>query len=125
MEVLYAAGTVDGVEPVFLPDGHRFLFRVGHGALDAQGTYLSSLDDQSSTRLFNLGVNVAYGAGRILFVRAGTLFAQAFDVEAPTAVRQARVLATTCSRNVGQTSGPSEHLGLERGIAGVSAARRR
>ena len=95
------------VQPIFLPDGRRFLFRVGHGRPEAKGTYLASLDDESSTRLFDVGVNVAYGAQHIFFVRSKTLFARPFDVDAPDAAHEPVALATDVFENLGQTSGPS------------------
>jgi DNA-binding winged helix-turn-helix (wHTH) protein len=95
------------VEPAFLPDGHRLLFRVGYGAAGAQGTYVSSIDNESSTRLVDVGINVAYAAGHFLFVRHGTLFARAFDIDAPPAAGNPVAIAERVFENLGQMSGPS------------------
>lgn len=63
--------------PQFLPDNHRFLFSVlgTHG-----GVYISDLNGAAPRRI----VDAEYAkphvlSNRLLFVRQGTLFAQAFD----------------------------------------------
>lgn len=69
--------------PYFLPDGSRFLYSVrwtmpGEGR--GMGLYLASLDS-STSRLVSQEIigNVALVSGRLLFVRAGRLFAQRVD----------------------------------------------
>jgi eukaryotic-like serine/threonine-protein kinase len=74
--------------PSFLPDGRRFYLRVSADAR-ASGVYAGSLDDppgrQSGKRILATNFGAYYvpssdgGAGRLLFLRDGTLMAQAFD----------------------------------------------
>ena len=76
--------------PTFLPDGRHFVYlRVSPSAPEAGGTYIGTLDAkpeaQSAQRLMPYAVGVTYaaavdsGPGRLLFLREGTLMAQAFD----------------------------------------------
>jgi eukaryotic-like serine/threonine-protein kinase len=72
--------------PSFLPDGRHFLYL---RAPENPGIYLGSLDvkpeQQSSTRILSTSQMAVYaastdpGMGRLLFLREGTLLAQAFD----------------------------------------------
>lgn len=75
--------------PVFLPDGKHFLYlRISRDA-EQSGIYIGSLDDppdsQSKKRLLATGFGAAFApssdgrAGSLLFLRDGTLMAQAFD----------------------------------------------
>ena len=79
--------------PAFLPDGRHFVYHRNSTA-ENSGIYLGSLDakpeQQSSKRLVTTTSNVAYapspnpplgdaGLGYLLFVREGSLMAQAFD----------------------------------------------
>jgi len=82
------------MSPVFLPDGRHFLY-VPPSTGDSGGIYIGSLDEkpdqQNPKRLVATGSSVIYAPslgsgsvssriGHILFVREGTLMAQAFDV---------------------------------------------
>jgi Tol biopolymer transport system component len=70
--------------PLFLPDGHHFLF-VGRAAPPAPpSVYVSSIDDSRRTRLFEGAANVEYAQGRLLFVQGTTLVAQPFDASRRT-----------------------------------------
>jgi Tol biopolymer transport system component len=69
--------------PQFLPDGRRFLFVVRSNREDLSGVYVGSLDSPVRTRLMPAYSRVAYSpSGHLLFVRRGTLMAQAFDQKA-------------------------------------------
>jgi dipeptidyl aminopeptidase/acylaminoacyl peptidase len=58
---------------------------VKSGALDPRGVFVGSLDPSDTPRLLVAGVRQArYTAGRLLFVRDGTLMAQRFDAERMT-----------------------------------------
>jgi len=65
--------------PEFLPDGNRFLYVVRSGQAARTGVYLGSLDGSVNRRVTDLYSRTAYSAGHILYVRDGTLQAQAFD----------------------------------------------
>jgi len=78
--------------PSFLPDGRHFVYlRVSPTSPEAGGTYIGTLDakpeEQSTERLMPYAVGLAFVApreeepGRLLFLREGTLMAQAFDVQ--------------------------------------------
>jgi eukaryotic-like serine/threonine-protein kinase len=74
--------------PAFLPDGRRFLYHRASDIPENRGIFLGSLDvppeQQSLTRLIAADSDPVFvptdsGGGRILFLREGTLYAQAFD----------------------------------------------
>jgi serine/threonine protein kinase len=66
--------------PQFLPDGHRFLYRV-RGTPEADGVYVGQLDGKlEARRLLESATGAVYApSGHLLFVRQRTLFAQRFD----------------------------------------------
>jgi Tol biopolymer transport system component len=62
--------------PSFLPDGHHFLFY----SSEVRAVFAGSLDSPSTKRLVESDSNALFAPpGEILFVREGTLLAQAFD----------------------------------------------
>jgi Tol biopolymer transport system component len=63
--------------PQFLPDGRRFLFFVLNP--HPPGVYVGQLDGTGAMRLLDADATPVYVSGHLLFVRQGTLFAQAFD----------------------------------------------
>ena len=65
--------------PQFLPDGRHFLYYQRSAKAEHQGTYVTALDSSQSTRVLETGGRAVYASGRLLFVRDGILFAQAFD----------------------------------------------
>ncbi len=65
--------------PQFLPDGRHFLYYQRSSKPEYQGVYVTALDSSSSTRILESEGMAVYASGRLLFVRHGTLFAQAFD----------------------------------------------
>jgi serine/threonine protein kinase len=66
--------------PQFLPDRRRFLFVVRSNREEFSGVYVGSLDSPVRKRLMPAYSRVAYSpSGHLLFVRRGTLMAQAFD----------------------------------------------
>ncbi|MEZ5351909.1 MAG: protein kinase [Bryobacteraceae bacterium] len=72
--------------PVFLPGGRRFLYSVYSTDRNVSGIYAGSLDTKERVRLTGDTVGPGYAEGSagesyLLFVRAGTLMAQRFDVE--------------------------------------------
>ena len=107
-----SSGEVQHSQPDFLPDGRRFLFfsfgTVAGGALDPRGLFVGSLDPSEAPRLLLSGVRQArYAAGRLLFVRNGTLMSQTFDPDrltlSGTAVPIIENLTTTSSGATGPT----------------------
>jgi Tol biopolymer transport system component len=72
--------------PNFLPDGRHFLYvarATGPGGNQqdaAEGIYVASLDGKESKLLVRAISSAAYASGHLLFVREGTLMAQAFDL---------------------------------------------
>ncbi len=68
--------------PVFLPDGNHFLYATQSltgTASENDAIKISSLDSSVNKVLFLGNSNTSYAAGHVLFVRQGTLMAQAFD----------------------------------------------
>jgi hypothetical protein len=66
--------------PQFLPDGRRFLYLSDGPRPDDRGIRVGSLDAQDGRNLVASDHDAAYAAtGRLLFVKDGVLFAQAFD----------------------------------------------
>jgi Tol biopolymer transport system component len=71
--------------PWFLPDGHHFLYqdnRSDPGRKDFAITIrVASLDGGEPKALLNADSNAVYAQGHLLFVRAGNLLAQPFDLK--------------------------------------------
>lgn len=70
--------------PYFLPDGKHFLFLavVHANAHDTNdGIYMGSIDGKESRLVMSGYTNVAYAAGRLLYMRDSALMAQPFDVK--------------------------------------------
>jgi hypothetical protein len=75
-----ARGETAHHSPQFLPDERRFLFRILGG--EKAGTYVAALGAPNERQLAApSSLRHVYAAGHLLFVRDGTLLAQAFDVE--------------------------------------------
>ena len=94
--------------PLFLQDGHRFLFFVTAGP-EQQGVYVGTLGVPDARRLVEAdGPAILSADGPLLFVRQGTLWSQPFDHDrlelqgAPTAVETLTSGATL----TGSTAGP-------------------
>ena len=73
--------------PHFLPGGRRFLYFVRSDSPETGGVYLGSLDQpQQKIRVLDSSTNAVYApdrgkpSGHLLWVRDGTLMAQAFDL---------------------------------------------
>ena len=70
--------------PYFLPDGKHFLYlAIIHANANHpnDGIYIGSVDGKESHLVMADFTNVAYAAGRLLFVRDSALMAQSFDVK--------------------------------------------
>jgi serine/threonine protein kinase len=74
--------------PVFLPDGHRFLYVNQGGGPDDTGAFVGSLDTKKGFQVVSSRANVAFAptvvgssSGYLLFLKDRTLMAQAFDPE--------------------------------------------
>jgi eukaryotic-like serine/threonine-protein kinase len=72
--------------PAFLPDGRRFLYRIGQGLEEDVGVYVASLDGKESRKIvadrskaFFVGPQPGSRFGHLLFVRQGVLLAQPVD----------------------------------------------
>jgi len=84
-------GEVGDVGPTFLPDGRHFLYSRITGRPENRGILLGSLDvapeSQSTTRLLASDSRPVFSRGSaarasyIMFLREGTLLAQAFDLD--------------------------------------------
>ncbi|HEV2446472.1 MAG TPA: protein kinase, partial [Candidatus Sulfopaludibacter sp.] len=80
-------GEAGHIHPFFLPDGKHFLYLISHG--ENSGVYVGSVDAkpeaQNRKRLIATRFSAAYAPssdparGQLLFLREGTLMAQAFD----------------------------------------------
>jgi eukaryotic-like serine/threonine-protein kinase len=71
-------GTTGAVEPHFLPDGQRFVYRADYWS---QELWLASLDPQERPRrIGEVGMYPTYSAGHLLWVSNGILIARSFDV---------------------------------------------
>ena len=74
------AGEAAHAYPFFLPDGRHFLYLAQASGGAPNGVYTGSLDSTERIRLFDVGANVEYAQGALLFLRGTTLMAQPFDV---------------------------------------------
>jgi len=64
-------------QPMFLPDGKRFLFSVRTAGGDV--LFAGSIDSGPQKRVVENASNAAFARGRLFFVRDGNLVSQAFD----------------------------------------------
>jgi len=65
--------------PQFLPDGRHFLYFQRSSKPAYRGIFVTALDSSSSRRILESDLMAVYASGHLLFVRDGTLLAQAFD----------------------------------------------
>jgi eukaryotic-like serine/threonine-protein kinase len=66
--------------PLFLADGHHYLFLVRSDDERVSGLYVGDVNDRTRQRAAaNVDSSFAYASGHLLFAREGTLWAQAFD----------------------------------------------
>ena len=68
-------------QPVFLPDGKRFLFSVRTG--DGDALFAGSIDGGPQKLVVENASNAAVARGRLFFVRDGNLVSQPFDAGKP------------------------------------------
>jgi eukaryotic-like serine/threonine-protein kinase len=66
--------------PRFLPDGKHFLYGAGAGDSASTETYFASLDGKERRLVVRGNGFAAYASGLLLYLREGTLMAQAFDL---------------------------------------------
>src|SRR5262249_34089472 len=91
-------GEVSHGDPQFLPRG-RVLFSIAGNAPDGSGTYAASLANPTERIKVVDGASAMYAPGTdgtdyLVWQRAGTLMAQAFDVATLKVIGEPRVLAT-------------------------------
>jgi Tol biopolymer transport system component len=65
--------------PKFLPDGKHFLYHRAGGDPALEGTYFASLDGKEPHLVIRGAAGASYASGVLLYLRGGTLTAQAFD----------------------------------------------
>jgi Tol biopolymer transport system component len=66
--------------PVFLPDGHHFLYYIRSPSPDRDGIYVKSIDADASRFVVHASSNFAFvKPGYLLYARDGALLAQPFD----------------------------------------------
>jgi eukaryotic-like serine/threonine-protein kinase len=80
--------------PQFLPDGRHFLYFSFTAKTEERAVFVGSLDSKETTRLIYSESMAAYAPpGYLLYVREGTLMAQAFDAAKLQLTGQARPVA--------------------------------
>jgi dipeptidyl aminopeptidase/acylaminoacyl peptidase len=78
--------------PSFLPDGKHFLYFAAEG--ENSSVFIGSLDSLDGQRLFTADSSAVYASqGHVLFVRQGTLLAQAFDPKQMQVTGESRPIA--------------------------------
>jgi serine/threonine protein kinase/Tol biopolymer transport system component len=88
--------------PVFLPDGDHFIFMGDASHTEDHHLKVGTLHDGSSRDLLQGVTNALYVApGELLYVRAGSLLAQPFDVRQLRLTGEPRVIAEQVSQNDG------------------------
>jgi Tol biopolymer transport system component len=65
--------------PQFLPDGRHLLYYQRSLKPEYQGVFVTALDSSPPTRVLQSDGMAVYASGHLVFVRDGTLFAQAFN----------------------------------------------
>jgi len=81
---VYGSGDTTHRYPHFLPDGKHFLYLVrqsGAGAGRRPQIRVGQLDSKDSKEILNVGSNVKYASGHLLYVREGALVAHEFDLD--------------------------------------------
>jgi len=69
------------VWPHFLPDGRHFIYLARSSKKEDGGIYVGSLDSGDSKLLVQTDAGAMYAQGYLLFLRARSLMAQAFDID--------------------------------------------
>ena len=108
------------IHPQFLPDGRHFLYYV-QGASVARGIYVGWLDSRETRRVVDADAAGAYAAGRLLFVKGGTLFAQEFDPVRLTLSGRPTPLAEHVpigGRSLAAITSAAGHIGYRTGLQG-------
>jgi serine/threonine-protein kinase len=81
--------------PYFLPDGEQFLFNEGVDSAYGVGSIrIGRLGSTESRPLLNVGSNIAYANGQLLYFREGVLVAQPFDLRRAILAGSARTLVS-------------------------------
>jgi Tol biopolymer transport system component len=112
--------------PVFLPDGHGFLYLLNRVSTEQNGIYISSLDGKENRRVLPDDSSALFAAGRLLFIRESTLMAQPFDAAAGKTVGEAIPVAENVSFSTATSYAPAtaSETGLllyeSGGVAGIS-----
>jgi len=71
--------------PMFLPDGHHFLFFVSFSRPEVQGVYVGELESKQTRRLLAADTAALYAPpGYLLFMRQGVLMSAPFDATGAT-----------------------------------------
>ncbi len=70
------------MSPQFLPDGRHFLYLALAANPENQGIFVAALDGSDKKLLLRASAQALYVPGHLLFLREGTLMAQAFDTGA-------------------------------------------
>jgi Tol biopolymer transport system component len=92
--------------PQFLPDGQHFLYSLGGGA-ERRGAYVGQLDGTGTSRIIDTDPTPAvYAPPQLLFIRQGTLFAQAFDIQRLALAGEAIPIADRVSVVSASAAGP-------------------
>jgi eukaryotic-like serine/threonine-protein kinase len=103
--------------PQFLPDGRHFLYYQGASKPEHKGVHVTALDSSTSTRILESDGMALYASGHLVFVRDGTLFAQAFDDR----TRQTSGDPVRIGDHVGYWGGPLGYAAVTVSPAGVLA----
>ena len=86
--------------PYFLPDGEQFLFDEGLDSAYGLGTIRTArLGSTGSRPVLNVGSNVGYADGHLVYVREGVLSVQEFDPKDATLIGPARTLVSNLEVN--------------------------
>lgn len=81
-ELQEAGGETGHGFPWFLPDGSHFLFTSRNTDPAQNGIFVASLNKGSPTRIVGVSSNAVYSPpGYLLYIRGGSLMAQAFDAD--------------------------------------------
>jgi len=92
--------------PSFLPDGSHFLYTALTAQRENGGVYVGDLAARSRTRVLPDVSNAIYSARHLLFARAGTLMAQAFDPARLRLIGEPELAAEPLGANVKEAYAP-------------------
>ncbi len=108
--------------PVFLPDGHRFLYLAESLNPDETAVFQESIDGNDSRRLFAADAPASVAGDYLFTLSKGVLSARTYDAAGPNAGSKPTTIAARLAYDPPQRSGPAFSVGADGVVAFRSAS---